>query len=251
MPSAPVIITPAFTPPSPSAPAVVKSAFSAGSPSAPAVVTGAFSAGSPTAPRVVTGSYTPPSPAGPASVTSSYTAGTPAVGAVLVVATDFFGTVTNHARLTVRAGGTAWNGRSLVLSSTADPSPTGPYASGAVTSVVVNSSGITVNWYPTQGGFTGAALVAGLQADATANATVLSEVITGTGNIGTATRTFSGGAEATITTPPSISADFSSGSPTAPRAITSAFSAGSPSAPPVIRSAYTPPSPSAPPAITT
>jgi len=250
MPSAPVIITPAFTPPSPSAPAAVASAYSAGSPSAPAVVTGAFSAGTPTAPRAITSAFSAGSPSAPAPVTSSYAPPSAGTAATATLSVSFLGTTTNYVKLTAKTLGESWNGRTLTLSATADPSPSGPYAPGAVTSIVVNSSGITVNWYPAQGGLNSSVLAAALQADSTANAAVTVELLTAATIMGSSA-TFAGGVNSSQSVPSVVTSAFSAGSPSSPSAITSAFSAGSPSAPVVIRGAYTPPSPSAPPAITT
>lgn len=246
MPDAPVIITPAFTPPSPSAPVVVISAFSAGSPSAPAVVTGAFSAGSPTAPRAITSAFSAGSPSNPAAVAAAWSQPDGPVNGCVQSNEDLYpGAVITFSILG------SLNGYPVYRSGTGDEN-TGYQA---IIRAEVGNALTNFEWcYQILSG--GVLQAFWREIHPSDDTTPSPMLVTNWEAQGLGTEIEEGLPVFTPTygplaAPAVVKGAFSAGTPTAPRAITSAFSAGSPSAPVVIRGAYTPPNPSAPPAITT
>ena len=120
----------------------------------------------PAAPIVI---FAPPtlSPVAPSAVFAAPIAGGSAVANLVYnYGADLCATVT------AKLPGAAGNGISIQFVGTPDPSGSGPYGPGRVTSVVVTGYAIVVNWYSTQGGLRPSVVQAALAASAPANALV-------------------------------------------------------------------------------
>ena len=120
----------------------------------------------PDAPIVI---FAPPtlSPVAPSAVFS-----TPIAGGAAVANLAYNYGADLCATITAKLLGAAGNGISIQFVGTRDPSNSGPYGPGRVTSVVVTGNAIVVNWYSTQSGLRPSVVQAALAASAPANALV-------------------------------------------------------------------------------